>query len=66
MLRDDECYELSGSSVIRLRQLYVLVRMDDGTEVWIPRAEIVGADELDEDSTDLSVRAGWAEREGII
>lgn len=66
MLRDDESYELPGSSVVRLGQTRILVRLDDGTEVWIPRQEIIDVDDLDEDTTDLSVRAGWAEREGII
>lgn len=66
MLKPEEAYELSGSSVIRIGRNHVLIRMDDGSEVWIPLSEVVDVDELDEDTTDISVRAEWAEREGVL
>lgn len=66
MLRQDESYELAGSVVIATRPKAVLVRLDDETERWIPRSVCINGDDLDDEDTDISVLAQWAEREEII
>lgn len=65
MLRQDESYELIGSSVIATTLKAVLVLHDD-VERWIPRSVCVDGDDLDIDDTDISVCAWWAEQEGIL
>lgn len=65
MARNDEPYELRGSSVLRTTNKAVLIRLDDMNEVWIPRSVCVDGDDLDEDDTDISVQSWWAEQEGI-
>lgn len=65
MLRRDESYELTGSSVIDTSPKAVLVRHDD-VERWVPRSVIVDGESIVEGDTDISVHAWWAEQEGIF
>ena len=65
MLRQEESYELSGSSVIRTTQKAVLVRLDDLTEIWIPRSVCLDGDDIVDGDEDISVQAWWAEQEDI-
>lgn len=65
MLRPEEDYELPGSEVIRMNRKSALVRLDDGSEVWVPLSVVVG-DDLEVGSTDVTVLAWWAEQEGVL
>lgn len=66
MLRREESYELTGSSVIDTSPKAVLVLLDDETSRWIPRSVIVDGDSVTEGDTDISIQAWWAEKEGIF
>lgn len=58
-------YQAVGGEVIAKTPLAVLIRLEDGQSVWVPRSQIEGGDELDVGDEDLSIATWWLREQGL-
>lgn len=67
MRRENEGVSLGNGAVKRTTDLALLVTLDTGDEIWIPKSQICDNSEVyeDEQEGDVVVSAWWAEKNGL-
>lgn len=58
-------HETLEGEVIRATEKAVLLRHEDGSEVWIPRSVCVDGEAIEKGDTDVVVSTWWLEQEGL-